>query len=273
LCCVVSTVLISVVRFTLLSKNIIALCAPPPPPGFSTRVIVEVIDCDKLGHEAYRSGTACFHQLVAEFGPGIVGEDGEVNRRALGPIVFADPARLEALNGIVWPVIGAMVSEALAASSAKVCVVEAAVLLRAGWESMIDEVWLVAVQRKTALKRLMERNGLDEVNTTAHLYMHTAHSPSPPLPPQHTHTHLRIQTHARAYKRTHAHACTLSMSTVTQPLNHHRHHSLTHPSPPLTHSPTHPPTHSPTTRLRLCRRLSRKTRRNHPKRGTANHTF
>ena len=51
----------------------------------------------------------------------------------------------------------------IASMCAQVCVVEAAVLLRAGWESMIDEVWLVAVQRRTALRRLMERNGLDEV--------------------------------------------------------------------------------------------------------------
>lgn len=55
-----------------------------------------------------------------------------------------------------------MVLDHIAASTAKVCVVEAAVLLLAGWESLVDEVWLVSVRRQVALERLMARNKIDE---------------------------------------------------------------------------------------------------------------
>lgn len=110
----------------------------------------------------YMSGTPCYDRLVAEFGQGIVGPDGEVDRRALGPIVFADPTRLETLNTIVWPEIRRMVEQHLAQSQSRICVVEAAVLLRAGWDTVVDEVWLVAAQRKVALARLMARNQIDE---------------------------------------------------------------------------------------------------------------
>jgi dephospho-CoA kinase len=133
----------------------------PVPPHSAPATLRSHASPSRSPH-SYLSGTACFDRLVSEFGDGIVGADGEVDRRALGPIVFASPDRLEALNSIVWPVIQQMVSDQLLVSAAKVCVVEAAILLQAGWEPMVDEVWLVAVQRKVALDRLMHRNKIDE---------------------------------------------------------------------------------------------------------------
>lgn len=95
------------------------------------------INADALGHEAYQQDTECYRKLVAAFGSGIVAEDGSVNRRALGAIVFADKARMRELEGIVWPEIEARVLSRLAAlrdaGSTRVVVVEAAILLEAGW--------------------------------------------------------------------------------------------------------------------------------------------
>ena len=104
-------------------------------------------------------------QLVEHFGERIVdGESGEVNRKALGPIVFADPAELQALNAIVWPAIREMLRKELAslaaAAETRVAVVEAAVLLEAGWDDLMDEVWAVVIPPDTARDRLMARNGL-----------------------------------------------------------------------------------------------------------------
>eukprot|EP00053_Salpingoeca_punica_P014408 m.130982 g.130982 ORF g.130982 m.130982 type:complete len:748 (-) comp16447_c0_seq2:329-2572(-) len=124
-----------------------------------------VIDCDLLGHRAYVKGTACFDTLVAEFGQDIVGADGEVNRKALGAKVFGAPERLARLNAIVWPAIAGLVKEELAALTARGCevaVIEAAILLEADWQRMVDEVWVVMVPRDEAKARLMRRNGLTE---------------------------------------------------------------------------------------------------------------
>lgn len=54
---------------------------------------------------SYEKGTPCFRQLVKHFGDRIVGDDGAIDRRALGGIVFADPAKRKELEGIVWPEI------------------------------------------------------------------------------------------------------------------------------------------------------------------------
>jgi dephospho-CoA kinase len=58
-----------------------------------------------LSKRSYEKGTPCFRPLVKHFGDRIVGEDGGIDRRALGGIVFADPAKRKELEGIVWPEI------------------------------------------------------------------------------------------------------------------------------------------------------------------------
>ena len=52
-----------------------------------------VIDCDQLGHRAYEPGTECLKKVVEEFGDGILGNDGKINRAELGKIVFQDKSK------------------------------------------------------------------------------------------------------------------------------------------------------------------------------------
>ncbi len=107
-----------------------------------------VIDADKVGHEAYRRGTEAWRALVAHFGDGILTPDGEIDRRKLGAIVFADPDQRKALQDIVWPRMKEMIRQRLAelrAAGVQVAVIEAAVLIEAGWTDLVDEVWVVQV--------------------------------------------------------------------------------------------------------------------------------
>jgi phosphopantetheine adenylyltransferase/dephospho-CoA kinase len=125
------------------------------------------IDCDKLGHRAYVKGTDTFDKVVAAFGAGIVDpQSGEIDRRQLGAAVFGgDGTGLSKLNGIVWPAIRRLVKEELGrlgSNGTRLCVVEAAVLLEAGWDDVVDEVWAVTVPEATAVARLVARNGLSE---------------------------------------------------------------------------------------------------------------
>lgn len=102
-----------------------------------------VIDCDKLGHEAYLPGTACHRALVEAFGAEIVGEDGHINRPALAKSVFGNETARRRLNEIVWPEIERLVEERvkqLASEGVAVVVLDAAVLLEAGWERRCHEV-------------------------------------------------------------------------------------------------------------------------------------
>ena len=122
-----------------------------------------VIDADKVGHESYRQGTETFRLVVDAFGSDVVGADGEVDRKALGAKVFADPEARRRLEAIVWPAMRRMMEERLTelrAQDTEVAVLEAALLVEADWLPLADEVWLVTASPETARQRLMKRNGL-----------------------------------------------------------------------------------------------------------------
>ena len=125
-----------------------------------------VLDADKLGHAVYEPQRQAFREVVAAFGPDIVGADGKVDRKVLGGKVFGKPDELRRLTAIVWPEIRRMANEqttaALAEDPQRVVVLEAAVLLEAGWQKGLDEVWVVIVEPDIAVQRAMARDGMDE---------------------------------------------------------------------------------------------------------------
>jgi dephospho-CoA kinase len=121
-----------------------------------------VIDADLLGHRTYEPGSPAYAQVVAAFGQDIVASDHTIDRRALGAKVFGKPAQLKTLTDIVWPAIRALaegeVARVRANGSARVIVVEAAVLFEAGWQDLGDEVWVNIVDREIAIERAMKRD-------------------------------------------------------------------------------------------------------------------
>ena len=124
---------------------------------------ISVVDADKLGHLAYEKGTECYKQVIESFGEGVVSEDGSINRRVLGGIVFGDKDALKRLESIVWPEIRRMVrakiQEAIGLGNS-VFVLEAAVMIEAGWQDLVDKLVVVECTREYAIERLKERNNL-----------------------------------------------------------------------------------------------------------------
>lgn len=124
-----------------------------------------LIDADKLGHAVYVPGGPAYEQVVAAFGAEILNEDGTINRKVLGAKVFGNQERLKSLTDIVWPEMARMVKEQIGEADAQgkaVCVLDAAVLLEAGWQDMVHEVWTAIIPEEEAVKRIMARDGLSE---------------------------------------------------------------------------------------------------------------
>jgi len=124
-----------------------------------------VLDADKVGHEAYQPGTVAWKEVVAAFGREIVGPDESIDRKKLGAIVFGDPAALERLNGIMHPRMYDMMAvqiEEYRRQGVKVVVLEAAILLEAGWTSLVDEIWVTLASEPTVVRRVRERTDLPE---------------------------------------------------------------------------------------------------------------
>jgi dephospho-CoA kinase len=122
-----------------------------------------VIDADRVGHDVYRPGSDGFRRVREAFGPEVVAADGTIDRRVLGARVFSDGEALARLNALLHPLIGEELRARLAAAAAedpdRPVIVEAAVLLEAGWH-FFDRLWVVVAQRGTAIERVTTSRGL-----------------------------------------------------------------------------------------------------------------
>ena len=122
-----------------------------------------VIDADRVGHQAYEPNTESWREVVKAFGEDVLQPNGEIDRRKLSAIVFADTDQLARLNGIMHPRMARMVAEELdqlRLQGASVAVVEAALLFEAGWDGLVDEVWVTDSPIENVIERLQARNGL-----------------------------------------------------------------------------------------------------------------
>ena len=121
-----------------------------------------VIDADALVHELQRQGTPVYDDIVAAFGPGILDRAGEIDRKALGAIVFADPAQLRRLESIVHPAVLIESARRITAAATPAAVYEAIKLIEAGRAEMCDALWVVTAQPDVQLQRLMRDRHLSE---------------------------------------------------------------------------------------------------------------
>jgi dephospho-CoA kinase len=120
----------------------------------------EYVDADRLVHALMEPGTPENDAIVARFGVGVRDADGRVDRRALGTLVWQDPAALKALEAILHPGVRAEVRRRLAATTAPAIVVDAIKLIEGGLSREMDAVWVVTCPRAEQARRLIETRGL-----------------------------------------------------------------------------------------------------------------
>jgi dephospho-CoA kinase len=124
-----------------------------------------LINADQIGHQAYTPHSEIWQEVVKAFGEEILQPNGEIDRKKLGSIVFADPDQLTRLNQIMHPRMARMVAQQvqeLREQGADVVVVEAALLFEAGWDSLVGEVWSTESPENLVIKRLQSRSGLSQ---------------------------------------------------------------------------------------------------------------
>ena len=122
------------------------------------------VDADREVHRMYAPDTPGFDRVVAEFGEEIVGEDGVIDRRVLGGIVFGKPERMAALRTAIGDIPAYFMAlldrwrEELPEDG--IAVLEAVNLLENAYMTKADAAWLVVTDEATAITRLMETRSL-----------------------------------------------------------------------------------------------------------------
>jgi TldD protein len=121
-----------------------------------------VINADQVARDVVEPGTDGLADLVAAFGPEILGADGGLDRAGLAGLVFADPAQRARLEALLHPRIEAGLAARLATlpSGIKGVVLDAALWVERGQAHIFDALWVVEAPEATRLKRLMKRDGL-----------------------------------------------------------------------------------------------------------------
>jgi dephospho-CoA kinase len=137
-----------------------------------------VIDADAVGHALLRE-SRIRAQIVEQFGPAVVaGPDSSgaadsppIDRRALGSIVFADPLARRTLEAIVHPAMRSRflsdIRRAEASGTYRLVVLDAAILLEAGWDDLCDRIVFVDAPRIERSRRVVESRGWSESTLAA----------------------------------------------------------------------------------------------------------
>lgn len=129
-----------------------------------------VVDSDVLAREVVAPGTDGLTEVVAAFGPEVLTPAGELNRPALGRLVFADPSARARLEGIVHPRVRRRAAEIAAAAAADAVVVhDVPLLVETGQQDRFDEVVVVDVPEEVQVDRLVRVRGMDEGDARARI--------------------------------------------------------------------------------------------------------
>jgi dephospho-CoA kinase len=131
-----------------------------------------VVDADQVARDVVEPGKPALKALVERFGPEVLTHTGELNRTALGTLVFQDSEARAALNSILHPAIAreaAAQLAAVAAQGADWAVYEVPLLFENNLESSLDATVLVAASEEEQVRRVLRRDGLDFAAARARL--------------------------------------------------------------------------------------------------------
>ncbi len=132
-----------------------------------------VLDADLLAREVVMPGQPAYLKIVEEFGQGVVQDDATLDRKALGAIVFAEPARRKRLEEITHPAIAARQQRILSVLDEEafegIVIWDVALLFETGGVAKMDRVVVVATDPETELARLMARDGMAEADARARM--------------------------------------------------------------------------------------------------------
>ncbi len=128
----------------------------------SAKENVVVCEADKVAHELQKKGTLCYEKIIACFGECILDEHKEIDRKALGNIVFSHKDKLQDLNEIIHPQVRMEIQRRISMEATKgtvLFILEAALLLESDYQSICHEVWYIYCQEAIRMERLaLSRN-------------------------------------------------------------------------------------------------------------------
>ncbi|HHC9899464.1 TPA: dephospho-CoA kinase [Staphylococcus aureus] len=132
----------------------------------------KVVDADKAAREAVKKGSKGLAQVREVFGDEAIDENGEMNRRYMGDLVFNHPEKRLELNAIIHPIVRDIMEEEKQEylKQGYNVIVDIPLLFENELENTVDEVWVVYTSESIQMDRLMQRNNLSLEDAKARVY-------------------------------------------------------------------------------------------------------
>lgn len=116
-----------------------------------------VFNSDNYARMATHSNNPCFPLIIEAFGNGIIGSDGDIDRRKLADVIFHDEEKRKQLNAIVHPYVREGLMKFFERNKDNPAVfAEVPLLFEAGWQDLFDMSVVITCSKETAIKRMME---------------------------------------------------------------------------------------------------------------------
>ena len=128
-----------------------------------------IIDADEIAREVVLPDTVGLSKVVAEFGPQILEEDGSLSRAMLAKLVFEDPEKRLALEGIMHPLIRARTLERISQSKSDIVIYIVPLLVEAKVDYPFDLVVTIEAGSENQIKRLVENRGMSTEDAIARI--------------------------------------------------------------------------------------------------------
>lgn len=132
----------------------------------------KVVDADIAARKAVAKGTKGLEQVRAAFGDSAITDEGEMDRKYVGEVVFNHPEKRLELNDIVHPIVREIMEEEKQSylNQGYDVIMDIPLLFENELQNTVDEVWLVYTSESIQIERLMERNQLSLENAKARVY-------------------------------------------------------------------------------------------------------
>ncbi|HDD0313152.1 TPA: dephospho-CoA kinase [Staphylococcus aureus] len=132
----------------------------------------KVVDADKAAREAVKKGSKGLAQVREVFGDEAIDENGEMNRRYMGDLVFNHPEKRLELNAIIHPIVRDIMEEEKQGylKQGYNVIMDIPLLFENELENTVDEVWVVYTSESVQMDRLMQRNNLSLEDAKARVY-------------------------------------------------------------------------------------------------------
>ncbi|REJ08326.1 dephospho-CoA kinase [Halobacillus trueperi] len=122
---------------------------------------IPVIDADQISRDVVQPGEPAYQEIVETFGEQVLEEGGDLDRKKLGKVVFADETKRKQLNGIVHPKVREEMirrREQYKQQQYQAVVLDIPLLFESNLTDYVEKILVVYVDEKTQLERLMERD-------------------------------------------------------------------------------------------------------------------